>query len=97
MLRISRSQSLDSGEPEVLRLEGRVTGPWVAELRRVCAEALGRNGHSRSSLVLDLGGVSFLDPDGIALLEELADGRTLFTNCSAFIAQQLKGVGHDDR
>jgi len=87
----------DLTEQELLRLEGQVTGPWVAELRRVCAEVLGYNGHGGNHLVLDLAGVSFLDADGIALFHELAARRVLFTNCSAFIAEQLKGVADADR
>ena len=97
MLRISRAATADHSERELLRLEGQVTGPWVEELRRACAETLGSNGHSRNGFVLDLAGVSFLDADGIALFRELAARRVLFTNCSAFIAAQLKGVADVDR
>ena len=95
MLRISRATTAD--QPEFLRLEGQVTGPWVEEVRRACAETLGNNGHSGNCLVLDLAGVSFLDQDGIALFGELAARGVLFTNCSAFIAEQLKGVADVDR
>jgi anti-anti-sigma regulatory factor len=80
-----------------LRLEGQVTGPWVAELRRVCADAIGNNGHRQIHLVLDLAGVSFLDADGIALFGELVERQVLFTNGSPFIAEQLKGVADVDR
>jgi anti-anti-sigma regulatory factor len=75
-----------------LRLEGKVTGPWVTELRRVCAQTLANTGHSLNHLVLDLAGVSFLDPDAIALFYELSKQRVVFTNGSPFIAEQLKGV-----
>ena len=82
--------------PPALRLEGQVTGPWVAELRRVCTDVLGNNGHRENHLVLDLAGVSFLDADGIALFRELAGRRVSFTNSSPFIAEQLKGVADVD-
>ena len=97
MLRISHAARANDTEPDLLRVEGQVTGRWVEELRRVCAETIGSNGHSKSGLVLDLAGVSFLDADGIALFGELAARRVLFTNCSAFIAEQLKGVADVDR
>jgi ABC-type transporter Mla MlaB component len=98
MLRISQDFGRQNdGETTHLRLDGQVTGPWVAELRRVCVEALGNNGHAKSHLALDLAGVSFLDADGIALFRELAARRVRFTNCSTFIAEQLKGVADADR
>ena len=92
MLRISQGPAQNERGATCLRLEGQVTGPWVEELRRVCTDALGNNGHSKSHLVVDLAGVSFLDADGIALFHDLAARRVVFTNWSAFIAEQLKGV-----
>ena len=97
MLRISRASAEDQSDPKLLRLEGQVTGPWVDELRRVCAETLGNNGRRGNHLVLDLAGVSFLDAGGVALFRELAARRVSFTNGSAFIAEQLKGVADVDR
>ncbi len=96
MLRISRRGADGEGGATYLRLEGQVTGPWVEELRRVCTEILGSNRHSTEHLVIDLAGVSFLDTDGIALLRELAARRVLFTNCSSFVAEQLRGVADVD-
>jgi anti-anti-sigma regulatory factor len=93
MLRISQRAAENQDGATYLQLEGQVTGPWVEELRRVCTEPSGNNGHSKDHLVLDLAGVSFLDADGIALFHELAARRVLFTNCSTFVAEQLRGVG----
>jgi anti-anti-sigma regulatory factor len=96
MLRISRATSEGHSEPKLLRLEGQITGPWVEELRRVCAETLGNNGGG-GRLILDLAGVSFLDADGLALFRELAARRVSFTSSSAFITEQLKGAADVDR
>jgi anti-anti-sigma factor len=96
MLRISQRAAENEGGATCLRLEGQVTGPWVEELRRVCTEALGNNGHSTGHVVIDLAGVSFLDADGIALFQELAARRVLFTDCSSFVAEQLRGVADVD-
>jgi anti-anti-sigma regulatory factor len=98
MLRITDGTTADDTNRDavLLRLEGQVTGPWVEELRRVCVDTLGISGHSKSHLVIDLAGVSFLDADGIALFRKLAARRVLFTNCSAFIAEQLKEVANAD-
>jgi hypothetical protein len=92
MLRISQGSVHNDNGVISLRLEGQVIGPWVEELRRVCSQVLGHNGHGGTRLVIDLSGVSFLDADGVALFRELAARRVLFTDCSAFIAEQLKGV-----
>ena len=81
------------GQEQVhLRLEGQLRGPWVDELRRVCDEAAGVNGRT-SALVLDLADVSFVDPDGVALLCALAGRQVVLTHCSTFVAEQLKGGG----
>jgi anti-anti-sigma regulatory factor len=69
-----------------LVLEGRLIGPWVGELRHSCDEALA----SAAQLTLDLRSVSFVDRDGIELLRKLADRHTRVTNCSPFVAEQLK-------
>jgi ABC-type transporter Mla MlaB component len=96
MLRISKRAAADENAATCLRLEGQVTGPWVEELRRVVTEAAGSNGHTKGTLVIDLAGVSFLDADGLALFHELATRRARFTNCSSFVAEQLRGVANVD-
>jgi anti-anti-sigma regulatory factor len=70
-------------------------GPWVEELRRVCDETAGENGHRVNRLVLDLADVLFVDADGVALLRRLAARHTLI-NCSPFVAEQLKEMADDD-
>jgi len=72
-----------------LRLEGQVKGPWVPELRRVCA-ATGTG--IADGLELDLAGVTFVDAEGVALFRELVTEGVLVTNCSPFVAEQLKGM-----
>ena len=68
---------------------GRGVASRVRETRGITGTA--------NHLVLDLAGVSFLDADGVALFRELAARRVLFTNRSAFVAEQLKGVADVDR
>jgi hypothetical protein len=70
-----------------LRLHGRVVGPWVEELHRVCTEVL--SGSHRLSL--DLGEVSFLDRQGVQLVLALGARRDVaLVNCSGFVAEQLR-------
>jgi len=69
-----------------LQLAGKLVGPWVEELRRLGNEALSQ----KKTVVLDLEQVSFVDPQGIALLHEFADRSVSHMNCSQFLVQQLK-------
>jgi ABC-type transporter Mla MlaB component len=58
-----------------LVLEGRLAGPWVEELQ-ACWRQLPVN--QRSGAVIDLTGVTFIDPSGKALLTRLwLEGATL--------------------
>jgi anti-anti-sigma regulatory factor len=70
-----------------LRVEGRLTGSWVEELRRACdLQGLG----SGIRLTLDLADVSFADAAGIELLKELRFHPVVLVNPSSLVAEQLK-------
>lgn len=95
MLRISSTESEDDGRI-LLRLEGDVRGEWVEELRRACDDAVAtRNRNAR--LVLDLREVRFIDARGVLLFRQLSARAAAFTNCSPFVAEQLKGVANGSR
>ena len=91
MLRISSTESEDEGRI-LLRLEGDITGQWVEELRRACDDAVAPR-DCGARLVLDLRDVRFIDARGVLLFQQLS-GRAAFTNCSPFVAEQLKGVAN---
>lgn len=84
MLRISVEEL--SGHNATLHLEGHLVGPWVGELQLSCDQAL----RESKRLTLDLTAVSLVDRDGINLLRKLARCEVALTNCSAFVALQLK-------
>ena len=70
-----------------LRVEGRLTGRWVEELRRTCdLHALSDGIH----LTLDLADVSFADAAGIQLLKELRMRSVTLLSPSSLVAEQLK-------
>lgn len=69
-----------------LELAGRVVGPWVDELSRSCERILEVGG----TLTVDLGGVSFVDRDGVEFLRCLRARAVALVNCSPFVAEQLK-------
>lgn len=83
MLKISEEQSGDSVR---LVLEGRLVGPWVEELGRVCTARLAEN--PRPHFVIDLCGVTSMDADGQELLHELLH-RGAVLNCSDVLNQYL--------
>jgi anti-anti-sigma regulatory factor len=85
MLRIT---PIESGNRVVLRLEGRVSGPWVGELSEACEKALG-NGEAP---VLNLAEVSFLDAAGVDLLTRLQTRGVEVVDCSMFVREQLKAA-----
>jgi anti-anti-sigma factor len=87
VLRIFQATTVDGSV--VLRLEGKVRGPWVDELRELASEILGK---PATRLVLDLSEVSFIDTDGLRLLRELSSRHVSLNNCSLLVAQQLKSL-----
>jgi ABC-type transporter Mla MlaB component len=85
MLRITVVES--SKVAVTLRVEGRITGPWVEELRTAC------NVHTFPDDVqvsLELADISFADTAGIALLKELRNRGVGLIRTSSFLTEQLK-------
>jgi len=70
-----------------LRVEGRITGSSVEELRRACEV---HTFADEVQLSLDLADVSFADVAGIVLLKELRSRGVGLVRANAFIAEQLK-------
>ena len=84
MLRIS---PVDPGTHHfVLRLEGRIGGPWVIELCEACEKIIAEG----RPLKLDMAEVSYLEPAGIALLSSISARGVKLLACSPFVAEQLK-------
>jgi hypothetical protein len=93
MLRIFPVERTGADGTTVLRLAGRVVGPWVDELRVVVSrEMVGSNGNGHRHVVLDLAEVSFVAADALPLFRELLTRRVRLTNCSRFVQEQLRPV-----
>lgn len=84
MLKIS--QAGKPGQHVTLKLEGRVVGPWVNELRLLCESLLG----SGRALELDLSDVSYAAAAGVELPAHLKSRGVRLANGSPFVAEQLK-------
>ena len=85
MLKISSVEPVNHSV--TLRLEGRVIGPWVAELRQTCEQVL----VSGRPLTLQLADVEFMDAQGVALLSSLRSRGVSLLECPPFAEAQLKG------
>jgi anti-anti-sigma regulatory factor len=85
MLRVTVIESSES--VAVLRVEGRIAGSYVEELRRAC------DAHSsldQIQLSLELADVSFADPAGIELLKDLRRRGVSLVQTTPFLTEQLK-------
>lgn len=71
---------------QTLSLEGHLIGPWVEELRRLSEPILAGGGE----LTLDLSEVSFVDRNGVELLQSLRQRHVALVNCSHFVAELLR-------
>jgi ABC-type transporter Mla MlaB component len=70
----------------VLKAEGHLVGPWVAELDAACARHL----ESKQPLALDVSDVLFADRAGLALLLRLRSGGVTLLDVSPFLAEELR-------
>jgi ABC-type transporter Mla MlaB component len=85
VLNIARVDDGASDSIRTLKLDGKLLGPWVDELRRACQELQ----TPPSGLRLNLAGVTFIDPAGIALLGDLIRRGATLDACSGFIEDLL--------
>lgn len=86
MLRISEVTPVNSHV--VLRLEGSIAGPWVAEARQACDKILGQGGN----LELVLADIEYMDSAGVALVKDLRTRGARLVDCSPFVQAQLAAL-----
>ena len=85
MLRVTQIEV--NGSP-VLKLEGKLGGPWVDELQH-CWDASAAGTH-HNAIVVDLRGVSYVDHRGRNLLLRMEREGACLVECSDFIRQLLQ-------
>jgi hypothetical protein len=85
MLRITVVES--SARAVTLRVEGRVAGPWVEELRTTCNL---HTGPDPVQLCLELEDVSYVDAAGVACLKELREQGVGLFRVSPFLTELFK-------
>ena len=85
MLRIT--EVADGSPGTLLKLEGKLREPWVAEL----AQAVGRTvAEGHGPIRLDLSAVTFVDEAGVRLLRELMGQGVAIAATSGFVAALLR-------
>jgi len=84
MLRISRSDSADSTS---FLLEGKLLEPWLEELRGALAGVA-----SRRAVVLNLSGLSYVDPSAALLLATLNRSGTRLESPSPLVAALISAA-----
>lgn len=85
MLRVTVVES--SGSSVRLRVEGRLSGRCIEELRESCEMHVLAEGRR---LTLDLADVSFADTDGIELLKDLMSRKVTILNLVPYLALKLR-------
>jgi outer membrane protein len=69
-----KATQLQQGERIVIRVEGRLAGPWVGELEQSWSQAAATRGSS--AVQVELAGVSFVDEAGKQLLRKMSQAGT---------------------
>lgn len=80
-------RTIDQPAEVTLRLAGELTGLELGELERVASELLEQG----RTLRLDLADVTFVDGEGVALLQGLRAEGAVWQRASAFILCLLEG------
>ena len=71
---------------QTIKLEGKLLGPWVDEVRKACASGAAPTGRTS----LDLAALTFVDAAGVGLLRELIDRGIEVDVCSSYVAELLR-------
>jgi hypothetical protein len=84
MLRLTRIAVTHT--TQTIKLEGKLLGPWVDEVRNACAWGTVPSGRTR----LDLSALTFVDAAGVGLLRDLIDRGIEVVACSNYVAELLR-------
>jgi hypothetical protein len=87
MLMITRFEG--SGTHHTLKLEGKLLGPWIAELELAYAMVQ----VSPDGVHLDLLGLNYVDTEGARFLAGLIRAGAFIVSCSGFVAEMLQVEG----
>jgi hypothetical protein len=84
MLRLTRIAS--TRRAQTIKLEGKLLGPWVDDVSKVCAAGTGPS----ARIKLDLSALIFVDAAGERLLRDLIARGAEIVACSGYVAELLR-------
>ncbi|MEQ9617698.1 MAG: STAS domain-containing protein [Deltaproteobacteria bacterium] len=87
MLRITLI--FQDAEAVTLRLDGKLIGTCVSTLKKEC---LNYKDKKNKTVILDFSGLSFIDRDGVTMLESINDEKLQIVNCPIFIEKLLENL-----
>lgn len=83
----------DTTESTTVKLEGKLSGPWVEELERSWAE---HSPHASGNVIMDLSDVTYIDPEGKRLLARMLNKGVCFEGThlmTKYVIDEITGVG----
>jgi len=83
----------DTPENTRVKLEGKLSGPWVEELERSWTEHSPR---SSENVIIDLSEVTYIDPEGKRLLARMVDKGVCFEGThlmTKYVIDEITRVG----
>jgi hypothetical protein len=92
---VLRVTTITAKGSSVLKLEGKLGGPWVDELQ-TCWKDVAAD-HHRNAIKIDLRGVSYVDHRGRNLLLRMEREGAALAECSDFIRQVLRAKDGDTK
>lgn len=84
MLRITTLA--DDGQNVRLKVEGRIVANWVTEIKNVCTSLLAQ----KKIIFLDFSNVSFIDRQGVKVLQKVLSGRVEIFGASRLVQALLE-------
>jgi anti-anti-sigma regulatory factor len=95
MTQLFRTTEISEDEKTVtLRLEGKLVQAWVSNLEMLCLHYIDEK---NKTVVLDLSGVTFIDNEGVRMLESIKDEKIKVINCSLFVQKLLHKLVIDNK
>lgn len=91
MLRIT--ETIENDSVVKLRLDGTITSESFAEIDRTCVQ---HQSQPKRTVVLDMAGVTFMQPEPARKLVQLKRDSLRIINCSPFIAALLRTAENTD-
>ena len=83
----------DTPESTTVKLEGKISGPWVEELERSWTE---HSPQASGSVIIDLSDVTYIDPEGKRLLARMVDKGVCFAGThlmTQYVIDEITRVG----